>query len=86
MILEEQEKQQILSLMAKYRNLHDGISRIEVSIKDVEQTLRSLYEEKDAIVKGIEENRETETTVIKSLVEKYGEGKLNLDNFEWVTS
>jgi predicted nucleic acid-binding Zn-ribbon protein len=86
MILEQAEQKQITDLMDNYRRLHTEIKRVEESIEEFQKTLNSLNEVKDVVVKGIEENRENESTIIKSLVEKYGEGKLDLTNFEWVTN
>ena len=85
MILEQSEQKKVTDLMVNYRHLHDEIARIEVTIKDFEKSLQMLYKDKDAVVKGIEDARDNESTVIKGLVDKYGDGKLNLANFEWVT-
>jgi prefoldin subunit 5 len=86
MILEQSEQKQILDLMDNYRRLHAEIKKVEDSITEFQKTLASLNEVKDVVDKGIEENRENESTIIKALVEKYGEGKLDLKNFEWVTN
>lgn len=86
MVLEQSEQKSILDLMSNYKKLHEEISRIEVSIVDFEKSLKMLYKDKDAVIKNIEENRESESTIIKGLVEKYGEGRLDLQNFEWVTN
>jgi len=86
MILEPAEQQQILNLMDRYKKLHDEIARVEVSIVDFEKSLKMLHDDKDKVIKGIEDNRESESTIIKALVDKYGEGKLDLAKFEWITN
>jgi predicted nucleic acid-binding Zn-ribbon protein len=83
MTLEPKEKQDIIDLMSNYKKLHDEINKVEKTMEEFQKTLDILNTTKDAVIKGLEENRETESTVIKRLVEKYGEGKLNLTNFEW---
>ena len=86
MLLEPEEKQQILDLVDRYRTLHDEIAKIEASIVSFQESLKTLYKDKDSIINGIESNRENESTVIKGLVKKYGEGKLNLESFEWINN
>jgi hypothetical protein len=86
MILEQTEQQSIIDLMDNYRKLHEEITKIEVMTKDFEQSLRQLHKDKDAVIKGIEDNRENESGILKGLVEKYGEGKLDLSKFEWITN
>lgn len=83
MILEQAEKQSILDLMSNYKNLHNEINKVEKAMTELQKTLDTLNVTKDAVIKGLEDNRETESTVIKRLVEKYGEGKLNFTTFEW---
>jgi len=84
MVLEQIEKESILALLNNYRQIHDGLSKIEGSINEMQKALTDLFNAKDALIKNLEDNREGESTLIKGLVEKYGEGKLNLENFEWV--
>lgn len=84
MTLEEIEKRNILDLMSRYRSLHEEIAKIEKSINDFNNSLKDLYKTKDIIVGRLEENRETEATLIKMLVEKYGEGRLNTNDMTWV--
>lgn len=84
MVLEYAEKQNILDLMENYKKLHEQISRIEVTSKEMEKSLHLLHKEKDVVIKGIEDNRENESGIIKGLVEKYGEGRLDLQTFDWI--
>lgn len=84
MVLEQIEKESILALLNNYRQIHDGLSTIEDSINIMQKSLTELLNSKDALINNLEENREGESTLIKGLVEKYGEGKLNLENFEWI--
>ena len=86
MILEKEEQQKILDLMDNYRKLHEEISKVEVMVRDFEKTLQELYKTKDTVIKNIEDNRENEAGLLKGLVAKYGEGKLDLTNFEWITN
>lgn len=84
MFIEESEQRSIIELMDRYKRLHDEITRIEVTIKDVENDLRTLLKSKDSVVDGITKNREKEHQLILELTKKYGDGKLNVQNFEWI--
>lgn len=86
MILEQTEQTQILDLMSNYKQLHDEIARVEVSIRDLEAEMKKLHNDKDRVINGIEDNRDNEATIIKTLVDKYGEGKLSLQNMEWISN
>jgi len=83
MILEQTEQTQILDLMSNYKHLHDEIARVEVSIRELESEMKRLYSDKDRVINGIENNRDNEATIIKALVDKYGEGKLDVTTMTW---
>jgi hypothetical protein len=84
MILNQEEQKTITELMNTYRKLHDEIARIEVTIKDLNESLKSLHGNKDTIINGISSARAYEANIIKGLEEKYGEGKLDVNTFNWV--
>lgn len=86
MVLEQTEQISILNLMSNYKKLHDEISKVETSINELEESLKELHKRKDAVIKGIEENRDNEATLIKGLVDKYGEGKMSLLDMSWITN
>lgn len=83
MILEQTEQTQILDLMSNYKQLHDEIARVEVSIRELEAEMKRLNNDKDRVINGIEDNRDNEATIIKALVDKYGEGKLDVTTMTW---
>lgn len=83
MILEQTEQTQILDLMSNYKQLHDEIARVEVSIRELEAEMKRLNNDKDRVINGIENNRDNEATIIKALVDKYGEGKLDVTTMTW---
>ena len=84
MILTQEEQNNISKLISNYQESHATITRVENFIKDFSKTLELLQQEKDVIIEKLNENRENEATVIKGLVEKYGEGKLNTTTLEWI--
>lgn len=80
----EVEQNEVIELIRKYRNLHDQIAEIEVSIKDLEQTMKAMQDQKDGIINGIRDNRENEALLIDKFHNTYGPGKLNLETMEWI--
>lgn len=86
MILEPIEKQNILDLMSNYKNLHEEIAKVEKTITELTSSLKELYKVQGGITKDLEDTRDKEATLIKMLVEKYGEGRLDTQNFEWITN
>lgn len=86
MKLEQNELDAINELIVKYNNQHDDIIRVELSIKELETNLKSLNEKKDKLLNTIEDNRDLERTIVKALVDKYGEGKLDVQTLEWITN
>jgi hypothetical protein len=80
----DDEQSKILGLMAEYRSLHDGLNEIEASINKMVETIKEAYSLKEALDKRIKDVRASEDVVITGMIEKYGNGKLNLDDLEWI--
>ena len=84
MILDKDDKDSILNLMSDYKESHDALSEVETTIKGIQEQLKALYESKDNALRSLEKVRINEIKVTESLNEKYGEGKLDVQSFEWV--
>lgn len=82
--LHKKETAALLELIHTYRNLHTKIAEVEDGIASVEKQMKKLYKQKDAVIAQIQANREREGELIDELLEKYGKGKLNLENLEWI--
>ena len=80
------EKESIKDLIQTYRELHDKINEVENGIEAIEKEMKRLYSQKDSIIDQIQANREREIITMKALEDKYGLGKLDLDDMSWVTN
>lgn len=82
--LEKKETDAILDLIQTYRDLHTKIAEVEEGIVTVEKQMKKLHKQKDAVIAQIQANRDREGELIGDLMKKYGDGKLNLNDLEWV--
>lgn len=84
MILKQSQQQTILDIMDKYRTLHEKISNLESSILELDVNLKKLYAEKDTFLKGMEDTKDEEASLMKTLIDEYGEGKINIHDLSWI--
>lgn len=84
MKITSEEQQEVIEIIQNYRKLHDNIAEIEVSMKDLDNMMKELRSKKDVIIDGIKDNRKREGVVIESMISKYGKGRLNLDEMNWL--
>ncbi len=80
------EKNEIVRLIETYKTIHDEIKTIENSITEFEEGLQSLYYKKDLIIKQLEDSRDSEIQMVNNLANTYGDGKLDINNFEWINT
>jgi len=79
------EKDSIVDMIQTYRDLHGKIAEIEKGITMVETQMKKLYSQKDSIIAKMQANRDQEGLLLNELMEKYGRGKLSIDDMTWVT-
>ncbi len=80
------EKDEVVHLIETYKTIHDEIKTIENSITEFEEGLKSLYSKKDLIIKQLEDSRDSEIQMVNNLANTYGDGKLDINNFEWINT
>jgi hypothetical protein len=76
--LTETENREASSIIENYRE-------IEKELTDVQEQLLQLDFQKEQLLLRLDETRKAEEDYFISLTEKYGEGKLDLLTFEYVT-
>lgn len=79
------EKDSIIDMIQTYRALHSKIAEVEKVIESVEKQMKILYSQKDSIIAQMQVNRDQEGLLLNELVEKYGKGKLSIDDMTWIT-
>lgn len=75
--LTEKEKSEIFQLSGDFIRIHAEIMEVEESIKQMEMKSSGLIEE-------LENCRRKEELFNKELLDKYGEGKLDLSGLKWI--
>ena len=73
----EKEKPKILNFIEKYK-------RIRSEVDSIEDKIIELINEKDKILKELEETRDEEIEFTEGLVKKYGQGRIEPTTLEWL--
>ena len=76
MILETSELQEIKSLIS-------GYSSISIEFEIIEETINNLRNKQEQLIHDLKELRSKESLINNSFTSKYGNGKLNLETFEY---
>lgn len=76
MILESKELQEIESFINGYKS-------INFEFENIEEAINNLREKQERLTYELEDLRSKENTFSKFLKNKYGEGVLNLETFEY---
>jgi hypothetical protein len=84
MTLEQTDKEAVLDIMKKYRDIHVELMSVEATAKELEKSLNDARERGESLVRTLESQRDLEGAVIRGLVQKYGEGRLDPVSFEWI--
>ena len=73
----DEELQSLQELQNTYASISTQFGQLKVSRINLERQVYNLDEMEDNLEKAWEENRQTESDLVKSLNEKYGAGTLN---------
>ena len=80
----DDEMASLQELQNTYASISTQFGQLKVSRINLERQMYSLDEAEDNLTKAWEENRQTESDLVKSLNEKYGAGTLNPTTGEFI--
>tara|TARA_Y100000004_G_C8752347_1_gene342945 strand:- start:301 stop:633 length:333 start_codon:yes stop_codon:yes gene_type:complete len=80
----DEELQSLQELQNTYASISTQFGQLKVSRMNLERQMENLDEMEDNLEKAWEENRQTESDLVKSLNEKYGAGSLNPQTGEFI--
>ena len=80
----DEELQSLQELQNTYASISTQFGQLKVSRINLERQMENLDEMEDNLEKAWEENRQTESDLVKSLNEKYGAGTLNPTTGEFI--
>ena len=80
----DEELQSLQELQNTYASISTQFGQLKVSRMNLERQVYNLDEMEDNLEKAWEENRQTESDLVKSLNEKYGAGSLNPQTGEFI--
>ena len=80
----DDEMASLQELQNTYASISTQFGQIRVSRINIERQVYNLDEMEDNLEKAWEENRQTESDLVKSLNEKYGAGTLNPTTGEFI--
>lgn len=78
MKLEEKELSKVLEVVGLYSTLQN-------EFVEVEEQMKKIKLQKDDLLRRLEDARQIELNIMETLEQKHGPGKLNLDNYEYIT-
>ena len=80
----DEELQSLQELQNTYASISTQFGQLKVSRMNLERQVYNLDETEDNLEKAWDENRQTESDLVKSLNEKYGAGTLNPTTGEFI--
>jgi len=80
----EEELQSLQELQNTYASISTQFGQVKVSRINLERQIENLDDAENQLEKKWEENRQTESDLVKSLNEKYGAGSLNPTTGEFI--
>ena len=80
----EEELQSLQELQNTYAGISTQFGQLKVSRMNLERQIENLDDAENQLEKKWEENRQTESDLVKSLNEKYGAGSLNPTTGEFI--
>ena len=80
----DDEMASLQELQNTYASISTQFGQVKVSRMNLERQVYNLDETEDNLEKAWDENRQTESDLVKSLNEKYGAGSLNPTTGEFI--
>ena len=80
----EEELQSLQELQNTYASISTQFGQVKVSRINLERQIENLDDAENQLEQSWEENRQTESDLVKSLNEKYGAGSLNPTTGEFI--
>ena len=80
----DEELQSLQELQNTYASISTQFGQLKVSRMNLERQMENLDDAENQLEQNWEENRQTESDLVKSLNEKYGAGTLNPTTGEFI--
>ena len=80
----DEELQSLQELQNTYASISTQFGQLKVSRINLERQMENLDDAENQLEQNWEENRQTESDLVKSLNEKYGAGSLNPQTGEFI--
>jgi hypothetical protein len=80
--LTDEELKSLYELVLQYGQLNESLSQYETQLEVIETQKANLLEEVKLLSERAKELRQEEEKMTQSLIEKYGEFKLNMETME----
>ena len=80
----DEELQSLQELQNTYASISTQFGQLKVSRINLERQIENLDDAENQLEQSWEENRQTESDLVKSLNEKYGAGSLNPQTGEFI--
>ena len=80
----DEELQSLQELQNTYASISTQFGQVKVSRINLERQMENLDDAENQLEQNWEENRQTESDLVKSLNEKYGAGSLNPQTGEFI--
>jgi hypothetical protein len=80
--LTDEELKSLYELVLQYGQLNESLSQCEIQLEVIETQRATLMEEVKLLNERANELRQEEEKMTQSLIEKYGEFKLNMETME----
>lgn len=79
-VLSPEEVSQLRELNQKYSDLISSVGELEIKLDLLEQKKKEFSEEKKLLLSDYSKLKERETQLTEQLLNKYGEGKIDLES------
>lgn len=79
-VLSPEEVSQLRELNQKYSDLISSVGELEIKLDLLEQKKKEFSEEKRLLLSDYSKLKERETQLTEQLLQKYGEGKIDLES------
>lgn len=80
--LNQEELKKVIELQNSYSKVNFEIGEIEIRKRSLEKQLNELKQNQDYLFKDFENLQQEEAKISQELEQKYGKGKINIDNGE----